>query len=1028
MAVLAVVLAATLVTVVPTPSSATPTPPPNKDCSGDAVIAKLSVVEDRAAANMLAVALQALSPSGTQRCLIDAGEACTTEYSGSWCYRADGGLYKCPGAGPCPSSSQRQQEQARQASRVFVVGGPAAIPDEFLRGLPPWTRIAGQTRWGTQAEVAAGILDLAAGINPTAYDPMKTSPGTLPPNTDCTGDATVTKLSVIEDRAAANMLAEALAELSGTSARCLVDAGDPSRLSPPPASAASDLGRAEKVYVVGGTAAVPDGWLRSCLGVTSAVRIAGADRWATQADVAKRIIALVRVGQRQAVTVPEASSLCEQPKPGPPRNLRLSTGNGNDLLMSWDPPENVDAVQVSHYRLKVTGGDSPALKRLSSWIDVEPTTGWLEIGVSCDASVRMNIQVLAVSMSGEQGEIAVLESGFPDSCRVPPTPNAPKNLRVSTHDYNRLRVHWDIPANAGASRVSSYQVKITGGDQSSLNTNSWRSVPGSKSTTTYEVSRVSCKSGVKLQIRVRAVTLDGRKGESSRLDTGFPASCRVPPKPGKPQNLRLTIQNQDDLRVSWKAPANAGDPDIDRYELKIAGGDTSGLRLNNYKSVGTRTSYTVPNVSCSRSVTLQVRVRAVSRQGKTGDAAVLESRFPSNCVPEERLRAPQGLRLSAENENDLKVSWSAPSNAGSRPRVDHYQIQITGGDKSELRMSGYRTVSGGSSGRSVLVRDVSCDQSVTLHVSVYAVSETGKQGEVARLQDRFPCTPEERLRAPQSLQVSIQDHDDLKISWSAPSNAGRRPALTKYQIQITGGDTSALRMNRWVDVRDGRPASSYTVRDISCDRDVTLQVSVRGVSSTGAEGEVARVQSGFPAECRPEEIGPWKYQETRTALEYYEAAVSGYAPYATDGFWHPVYSNRAQPRLRVGCLGVERMMGIYIHARDIFDGDLRPYVKIGDRAYSSDSVSLTDPLVEIWDVTEEGSNTNRGLISPPSNSSLPSVFGWSYSNPSGNPTFRVVYLTFFDGVDDDLKLTERYGFGRWSSSSIGSVFGALPCW
>ena len=85
-----------------------PSPPANSGCERAAVVAKLSVVEDRAAANMLAEAILTLDLGG--RCLVDVGN---------------------PATGLPPSSDAREAVAA--ASSVYVVGGPAAIPAEWIR-------------------------------------------------------------------------------------------------------------------------------------------------------------------------------------------------------------------------------------------------------------------------------------------------------------------------------------------------------------------------------------------------------------------------------------------------------------------------------------------------------------------------------------------------------------------------------------------------------------------------------------------------------------------------------------------------------------------------------------------------------------------------------------------------------------------------------------------------------------------------------------------------------------------------------
>ena len=250
-----------------------PSLPPNTGCDGDAVIAKLSVIEDRAAANMLAETIRSLSRSG--RCLLDAGD---------------------PSNGQVPAGTR---QQASNASRVYVVGGPGAIPDAWLTqrlGVASSTRIAGGNRWETQAEVANAIIRLTLGQPLQPYGGSQASSPLLPPNTDCTQHAVLVKLNVVEDRAAANMLAEALDNLQtiSTSARCLVDVGDPRSNQAPTRSSRNEAGRAATTFVVGGTAAIPSSWLNRHFGVSNPERIAGADRWATQKAVADLIIEIAR--------------------------------------------------------------------------------------------------------------------------------------------------------------------------------------------------------------------------------------------------------------------------------------------------------------------------------------------------------------------------------------------------------------------------------------------------------------------------------------------------------------------------------------------------------------------------------------------------------------------------------------------------------------------------------------------------------------------------------------------------------------
>ena len=261
--------------------------PSNTDCRGAAVIAKTTVVEDAAAANMLAEALRALSPGGAQRCLLDAG--------------LPPGRGRPPNEGVPPDAVYRSS--AGLAETVYVVGGPDAIPDWWLAeqfGVSEtgFTRVAGADRWQTQQSVAAAMLALARDKAVQPYrESVAAATRALPPNGDCWGTAVLAKLTVAEERAAANMLAAALTAISGDpNSRCLVDVGDPGADRPPSAVAVADAAQASGAYLLGGEVAVPQPWIDGGFDIRFLERISGLDRWATQSAVAETIIDIAQGG------------------------------------------------------------------------------------------------------------------------------------------------------------------------------------------------------------------------------------------------------------------------------------------------------------------------------------------------------------------------------------------------------------------------------------------------------------------------------------------------------------------------------------------------------------------------------------------------------------------------------------------------------------------------------------------------------------------------------------------------------------
>lgn len=299
--ILAVLLA---LTVFPRSAGAqTQEPPPNGNCTGIAVVVKFSVDEDQAAANMLVEAARSLGLG--ERCLVDAGD---------------------PNAGQVPLSSQRE---IRSAARVFVVGGPKAISDAWLRsqlGASRFERVAGGNRWETQSAVAAAIISLTRGGSVAVYQGQSGSSSKLPPNSGC-ANAVLVKRNVVEDLAAANMLAETFDRLSpNRNNRCLIDVGDPQNRVVPSQSARSDSRSARAHYVIGGTEAISNSWLRTHFSDVSGTRLAGVDRWATQAAVAATIVNL------SGIAGDEEDVLLDPGQAAPLRDIAHDTVDGDQML------------------------------------------------------------------------------------------------------------------------------------------------------------------------------------------------------------------------------------------------------------------------------------------------------------------------------------------------------------------------------------------------------------------------------------------------------------------------------------------------------------------------------------------------------------------------------------------------------------------------------------------------------------------------------------------------------------------------
>ncbi len=185
---------------------------------------------------------------------------------------------------------------------IYVVGGLSAVPDAKLAGYDIDVRIAGADRWRTAARVGAAAALIAGdgwyrALLPSLATAVPAAGWAAPPwRTDCTAKPAVVAAS---DAAAQSDLYSAVTLAGALGTDCVVLAGSRGDTGLP-AAQQNRLDTAAAVFVVGGLKAVPAAKLA---GYDIAVRIAGADRWHTAADVGDRAGSLIATAARSSVRI-----------------------------------------------------------------------------------------------------------------------------------------------------------------------------------------------------------------------------------------------------------------------------------------------------------------------------------------------------------------------------------------------------------------------------------------------------------------------------------------------------------------------------------------------------------------------------------------------------------------------------------------------------------------------------------------------------------------------------------------------------
>ena len=232
---------------------------------------------------------------------------------------------------------------------------------------------------------------------------------------------------------------------------------------------------------------------------------------------------------------------------------------------------------------------------------------------------------------------------------VPPppmvtTPGAPTSLSLSS-THNSITANWGAPSNTGGENPSRYDIRIDGGG--------WIDT-GLDGTHTFD----SLSPNTEHTIDVAAVNSEGRGTPASSTITTDPAPLVVT-APSAPTSLSFTATHNS-IVAMWGVPADNGNEDPSRYDIRIDGGawiDTGLDGTHTFDSLSPNTEYTID-------------VAAVNSEGRGTPASGNPQRteMPPVIVPD----APTGLKVDLKPTSAV-IRWAAVDG------IDGYEVSYAEG-------------------------------------------------------------------------------------------------------------------------------------------------------------------------------------------------------------------------------------------------------------------------------------------------------------------------------------------------------------
>ena len=277
-----------------------------------------------------------------------------------------------------------------------------------------------------------------------------------------------------------------------------------------------------------------------------------------------------------AVTI-TLTNVSEPPgRPAAP-SVTATAGTTDSLDVNWTAPSNTGPA-IDNYDLQYRQGTG------GSWTNGPQNVSGTSATIgSLTESTSYQVQVLARNAEGDS-PWSLPGSGQTGTQGAPDVPTG----LGATRGNRQVMLGWVQPS--GGAEVTDYEYELDG-------SGTWISTGSTATSTTV----MGLNNGHGYTFRVRAVNNAGRSAASTASAPVTPAT-----EPGAPTNIGATGGNQE-VELSWTAPASNGGATILRYEYELGGDGT-------WTSTGsTDTDYTVPNLTNGQSYTF--RVRAANRVG-----------------------------------------------------------------------------------------------------------------------------------------------------------------------------------------------------------------------------------------------------------------------------------------------------------------------------------------------------------------------------------------------------------------------------
>ena len=482
-------------------------------------------------------------------------------------------------------------------------------------------------------------------------------------------------------------------------------------------------------------------------------------------------------------------------------------GSTHSLSVSWTAPANEGRPPIESYSVqwRVSGATVWRAKAVDA-----PTTTTIisELLADTEYEVRVNA-------TNDEGY-----SGFSDPPWVGRTSTT---LTNNVPVFSSSNVALSIAENTAAGVAIGAAVTATDADAGDTLTYTLRGADAEFFDIVDTTGQIRTKDNVSYDFEAKpayTVTVRVSDGDATAEASVIISITDVDEAPAAPATptVSAVADSTTRLTVSWDAPANAGKPDIDSYDVQYRlSGATAWI--NGPRNVATTTT-TVTGLTAN--TLYEAQVRATNHEGDSGWSDPPGSGRTNSATTNN---AP--VFSSSNVTRDIAENTAAGRNVGAAVAATDDDGDTLGYTLGGADVAFFDFVE--TTGQILTKAGVSYDHEAK---DSYTVTVTASDGTATAVADvTIGVTDvDEPPSAPATPMVSAVSGSTtrLSVSWAAPANAGK-PAIANYDVQYRVGSSGT-----WSDGPEDVTGTTTTVSGLVAD--TLYEARVRASNAEGDSG------------------------------------------------------------------------------------------------------------------------------------------------------------------------------------------------